>query len=188
MDLRNDLEQLTDNALMSRVAVGIDEAVGPLLSRYQRPLLSLLRRLTGSTQEAEDLLQETWIRVIRSARSFDPSLPFRPWLFRIAWNLFKSSRKLRHDQPESLGMMAEAASPERPAIEGMMAAELHRNVRAVIATLPLHLSETILLRFFEELSGPEIAARLGVPIGTVKSRVHTALKQLATLLVKESSQ
>ncbi|HXI12948.1 MAG TPA: sigma-70 family RNA polymerase sigma factor [Thermoanaerobaculia bacterium] len=180
MDLRN-LEQLTDNALMSRVAVGIDEAVGPLLSRYQRPLLSLLRRLTGSTQE-------TWIRVIRSARSFDPAQPFRPWLFRIAWNLFKSSRKFPHDRPGSLAEMAEAASSERPAIEGMMAAELHRNVRAAIATLPLHLSETILLRFFEELSGPEIAARLGVPIGTVKSRVHTALKQLATLLVKESSQ
>ena len=72
---------MTDSALMSRVAVGEDGAIGPLVRRYERPLLSLLMRLTQRREEAEDLFQETWLRVIRSARTYHPSRPVRAWLF-----------------------------------------------------------------------------------------------------------
>jgi len=64
----HDLETIADSALMSRVAVGEDAAIGPLVRRYERPLLSLLLRLTRCREEAEDIFQETWLRVIRIRR------------------------------------------------------------------------------------------------------------------------
>ena len=175
---------MTDSALMSRVAVGEDGAIGPLVRRYERPLLSLLMRLTQRREEAEDLFQETWLRVIRSARSYDPSRPFRAWLFSIAWNLVKNqSRDFRPHVPLSEAGRV-AATPGDPSRD-LLLAERNERIRAIVGAMPPHFCETLFLRFFEELSEREVASRLGVPVGTVKSRLHNALKQLASEFRKD---
>ena len=176
-------EELTDSALISRIAIGEEEAVAPLVQRYQGPLLALLVRLTQSREEAEDLFQETWMRVIRAARSFDPALAFRPWLFSIAWNLAKSS--LQRSRPsETLDELADLAHAPTQS-DDVLTGERNRRIRSIVSDLPPHLAETMFLRFFEELSEREVASRLGIPVGTVKSRVHNALKQLAVQLRKD---
>jgi RNA polymerase sigma-70 factor (ECF subfamily) len=83
-ELLSELQDATDALLMGHVAVGEPEAVRLLIARYERPLLRLLNRATGSSASVDDLFQETWIRVVRSATSYDPRQPFPAWLFAIA--------------------------------------------------------------------------------------------------------
>lgn len=180
----NDFESLDDSVLMSHIAVGREDAVGPLIRRYERPLIALFVRLERVGGEADDLFQETWMRVVRSARSFDPTRPFRPWLFRIAWNVAKTSISRATPGGEPLETTRPLASAESGAAEELIASERNGEIRRVVASLPTHLAETIFLRFFEEMSEREVAARLGVPVGTVKSRLHNALRRLEPMLRK----
>lgn len=180
----NDLETMADSALMCRVAVGEEGAIAPLVRRYERPLLSLLMRLTGRPEEAEDLFQETWLRVIRGARSYDPLRPFPAWLFSIAWNLVKN--QMRDSRPASpLSDAGHLAGVDDDPSHGLLLAERNERIRSLVGALPPHFCETLFLRYFEELSEREVATRLGIPVGTVKSRLHNALKQLASVVRKD---
>ena len=119
---------MEDSALMSRVAVGEESAIGPLVRRYERPLLALLERLTQRRDEAEDLFQETWIRVIRSARSYDPSRPFRAWLFSIAWNQVRN--QLRGSRPTApLSEIHDVAVTPGDHSDGLLLAERNERIR-----------------------------------------------------------
>lgn len=161
---------------MGSIANGDAEAVRPLIERYQRPLAALLQRALGRTPEVDDVFQETWIRVVRSAHRYDPAQRFSSWLFAIAWNLVKD-RWSRRVVSESVDMM-EMASGERSPEEHAVDANRAEKVRAMVGRLPERLAQAILLRYFEELSEKEVAERLGIPVGTVKSRIHNALQLL----------
>ncbi|HEY8184143.1 MAG TPA: sigma-70 family RNA polymerase sigma factor [Thermoanaerobaculia bacterium] len=171
-----DLREESDAFLMGSIANGDADAVRPLIERHQRPLFALLRRALGASVEVEDIAQETWIRVVRSARRYDPQQQFTGWLFAIAWNLvrdrWKKMKKFADAELES--MPSGGASAEDDVIERDCA----RRLRDLVATLPDRLAEPVFLRYFEELSEREVAARLGVPVGTVKSRIHNALHRL----------
>lgn len=161
---------------MGSIANGDAEAVRPLMERYQRPLASLLQRALGRTPEVDDVFQETWIRVVRSAHRYDPEQRFSAWLFAIAWNLVKDRWSRRVD-PEEVDI-AEMASRERSPEEHAVDADRAGRVREMVGRLPERLAQAILLRYFEELSEKEVAQRLGIPVGTVKSRIHNALQLL----------
>jgi RNA polymerase sigma-70 factor, ECF subfamily len=164
---------------MGSIANGDADAVQPLIERYQKPLAALLTRALGRSPEVDDVFQETWIRVVRSAGRYDPTQRFSSWLFAIAWNLVKDrwSRRPPVDEMD-LGKFASTAhSPEDEALARDRAAR----VRTLVARLPERLAEAILLRYFEELSEKEVAVRLGIPVGTVKSRVHHGLRKLKEL-------
>ena len=177
------LEELTDAALMGRIAVGQSEAVAPLYARYERPLLGLLLR-AGSRPDAEDLLQETWMRVVRSARRYDPSQPFRSWLFQIAWNLMRDHWKRRRPVEPDAAMAEQAATG--PGIESAIIEKQQRDaLLRMVESLPPRLAEAVSLRFFEELTEREIAERLDIPRGTVKSRLHYGLQALQQHYAKE---
>jgi RNA polymerase sigma factor (sigma-70 family) len=173
-------ETTTDGKLISWIAVGNDLALEPLIRRYEKPLMAVLVRACGDRSTAEDLFQETWIRIVRSASRFDPSLPFRPWLFKIAWNVVRTdlSRTTRRRET-SLESALEVASGSRAVDEDVAQRDGHRRTRELIAALPPRLAETLMLKYFEELTEKEVALRLGVPVGTVKSRLHNALQRLA---------
>jgi len=175
----NDLTQASDAFLVGSIANGDAEAVRPLIERYRKPLAGLLHRALGASPDVDDVFQETWIRVVRSAHSFDPAQRFSSWLFTIAWNLVKNrwSRSSEHAQ------LVEIASNERSAEERMLELDRARHVRELVARLPERLAQAILLRYFEELSEKEVAERLGIPVGTVKSRIHYGLK-----LIRESDE
>jgi len=165
----------TDEQLVARVAAGNEQALRDLLSRYERPLSHFLHRYTGG-RDVEDLYQETWLRVVRGAGNFDPERRFSTWMFQIAVNLCRDWH--RRPPPEV------AAARERGAT-----AELDRSEAGVdAARLLAHLDEgqraVVLLRFFHDLSEAEVAEMLGIPVGTVKSRTHHALRKMSALVEK----
>ncbi len=167
---------VTDAFLIGSIVNGDADAVRPLMERYRRPLGAMLQRALGSSPDVDDVFQETWIRVVRSAHRYDPEQRFSAWLFAIAWNLVKDrwSRRLASDDVDLAAMPSGERSPEEQAVEADRAAR----VRDVVARLPERLAQAILLRYFEELSEKEVAERLGIPVGTVKSRIHHGLKLL----------
>lgn len=177
-----ELSRATDSYLAGCIANGDADAARALIERYRRPLAAVLHRALGNSAEVDDVFQETWIRVVRSAHRYDPEQRFSNWLFAIAWNLVKDrwSRRVEHDDADLAAMPSSARSPEECAIE----ADRAERVRELVARLPERLSQAILLRYFDELSEREVAERLGIPVGTVKSRLHHGLKQLAAA-VKE---
>jgi RNA polymerase sigma-70 factor (ECF subfamily) len=176
-----DPRQCTDAQLVGWMIEGRGGCVGELMARYGRALGSLLRRLTGNSPDWEDLAQETWIRVVRHARRYNPDYAFSTWLFRIAWNLAKDHRKLRPleaSPPDVETQPDPAPHPEAVALASAQRTRLAEGLRA----LPPALAELLTLRYFEDLSERELAARLDIPQGTVKSRLHTAHRKLASLV------
>lgn len=167
---------VTDAYLMGLIANGDADAVRPLIERYRQPLAALLLRALGRSPEVDDVFQETWIRVVRSAGRYDPTQRFGAWLFAIAWNLVKDrwSRVPPHDDADLTTLPSSRQNPE----EATLARDHAKRVRAMVAQLPERLAQAILLRYFEELSEKETAERLGIPVGTVKSRVHEGLRRL----------
>jgi RNA polymerase sigma-70 factor (ECF subfamily) len=172
---------------MAYIAEGSVECVDYLVERHKRALLSFLRRSTGGAPEAEDLFQETWVRLVRSAHTYDPEQRFSTWLFRIAWNQVRDYwvRRKAHERAPHLEDLDARPADEPGAEERMLAQERSRVVSAVVSALPPRLAEAVWLRYFEELSEKEMAQRLKVPAGTVKSRLHHGLKRLGEMLEGE---
>lgn len=165
---------------MVRVQHGDARALEALVGRYDRRLLGFLGR-RGPAGRSEDLFQETWLRVVRSAASFDPSRRFSTWLFQIANNLCRDVAR-RHTVEtrvsESGRTLSSALHGGAAAARSAVPLDVKLDVRRRLLALPDRLREAIVLRYFEGLSEAEIASVVGVPAGTVKSRLHAAVKAL----------
>ncbi len=181
---------MADELLMGYIAAGHSEHVGTLIRRHGGPLAAFLRRTAPCTADSDDIFQEVWLRVVRSARSYDPNQPFISWLFTIAWNQVRNQWR-RHKQdrsrqiPEGTDALTNARCSPSAADEKLLETELSERLRRCIDLLPERLAEAICLRFFEELSEKEMASRLGVPVGTVKSRLHHGIRRLSPLVREE---
>jgi RNA polymerase sigma factor (sigma-70 family) len=166
----------TDEQLMIRLANGDGSALRPLVDRYQTQLyLYLYRTLNGNFAAAQDAVQETFLRLINQ-RSYQPSRPFRPWLYRVATNV--ATDYLRRSQPVPLNasfVIADTGPGPETTAELSERAEV---VRAALHTLPYELRTVLLLRFYQDLSLQEIADALDIPMGTVKSRLFNAVRRL----------
>lgn len=164
---------------MQAVATGDRAAFRELSGRWERPLYRFLARQVGG--EAEDLMQETWLRVVRAAPRFDARRRFSTWLFQIALNLCRDHGRRRVpaalDPGEIAAAVEDSGSPMRPA---RLDAAL--DARRLLETLPEAQREVVLLRLVEDLSERETAEVLGCPPGTVKSRLHHALARLSRLV------
>jgi RNA polymerase sigma-70 factor (ECF subfamily) len=179
-----------DEALAQRIQQGGQQAMELLVDRYQGPLFAYLYRLTdGDAALAEDLVQESFVRVLRSIEQYQYPRPFKPWLYSIATNLgrdhFKrlSTRQTTYlteaiaNQPDP----GSAASPEAVALAQAEATLL----RAALLDLPDHQRETLILRYYQEFSLQEIAEIQNLPVGTVKSRLSLGLKRLRSLMEEQ---
>lgn len=176
-----DPQKCTDAELVAWMIEGRENCVSELMARYSGAVGSLLRRITGNSPDWEDLAQETWIRVVRHATSYNPDYAFATWLFRIAWNLAKDYQHNRYREappPDPEVHQDPAPHPEAVAIHRVDCDRLAEGLR----NLPPKLGQLLALRYFEDLSERELANHLGIPQGTVKSRLHTAHRQLATLI------
>ncbi len=176
-----------DELLMGYIAAGRSECVGALIRRHGGPLTAFLRRTAPSTADADDIFQDVWLRVVRSARSYDPEQRFTAWLFTIAWNQVRTHwRRLKAQQSlcadDGADRLADARSCAPCADQRLLEAERGDRLRRLIGLLPDRLAEAICLRYFEELSEKEMATRLGIPVGTVKSRLHHGIKRLSPLV------
>jgi len=164
------------------------DLLGRLISEHQHRLFRYLVHLTGSPAQAEDLFQETWLRVIEKGHRYDPSFPFVAWLFTLARNLTLDS--LRRLRPASLEALTDPAdgdswSPPGPGpspFEALLAREQGDRLAALMAAVPALYREVLVLRFQEELALDEIAAIAGAPLSTVKSRLYRGLRLLADRL------
>ena len=139
-------------------------------------LLAYLRRRLGDRHVAEDVLQETFCQAARRLERLAEAASPRAWLFTIARNLAATMRRRRGPAVE--------LTVEPPAVEPTADARLDA-LRAAIAELPEAMRETLELRLRDELSYEEIAAVLGLPIGTVRSRLHHAVQRLRTTMQTE---
>jgi RNA polymerase sigma-70 factor (ECF subfamily) len=161
----------SDEELVGRLARGEETALAELLRRFERPLSSFLYRHTGG-RDVEDLYQETWMRVLRSAASFDRERRFSTWLYKIALNLARDWH--RRPPPEASDAPAAAAD----SVE-LARAEAGIDVGRLLGELPEPQREVLILRFYHDLAEEQVAEILDCPRGTVKSRMHHALARLA---------
>lgn len=176
---------VSDEALALGIQQGKTEELNVLVERYYRPLLGYLYRLTGGSKaHAEDIVQETFLRVIRSIGLYTASRPFKPWLYTIATNIARNHQRsadTRYTESviEDMDYIDEGTLPE----EMTLAGEEAQTVMTALMTLPEHQREVILLFYYEELSQAEIAEILKIPVGTVKSRLSLGLKRLRTTVL-----
>ena len=155
---------------MESVAAGDEGALATLVDRHGPRLHAFLVRLIQDQTEAEDLVQETWVRIARSANSFNPSRRFRPWVYGIALNLARDLHRKRR---------VRSRAPVDPPAPRTDTSPLERlDLRGRLARLPDQLREVLMLRYYEGMNEAEMAEALGVPRGTVKSRLHAAVRAL----------
>ncbi len=178
--------------LMNRFAAGDEEAFRDILNRYKNSLYSFLARFLNQRDLVEDVFQETFLQVYTSRSTFDTSRPLRPWLFTIAANKARDAlRKQQRTATASFGMISDAAemsiddvintltSIETTPYEEVEKSETAGMVRQIIADMPENLREILLLAYFDQFSYKQMAEILGIPIGTVKSRLHTSVVYFA---------
>jgi RNA polymerase sigma-70 factor (ECF subfamily) len=161
-----------------------------LIARYHYRLLRYLWALAGSREAAEDLFQETWMRVLERGHQYSPRWKFETWLFAIGRNL--AIDLLRRRQPQSLDALSrpedvrtaqewEGREPVTP-LESVAAGERAEQVGVLLRRLPAEAREVLVLRFQEDLDLKEIAAVVDAPLSTVKSRLYRGLEALRNLL------
>lgn len=149
------------------------EAFGVLVLRYQDRLYNYLYRMTGSREDAQDLTQETFVRVYKALPRFNTEAPFRPWVYKIATNLAINHLKGRKPAAvleEYVPSKSLEESPEHFA----ESSEVRRVISGAIQELPEPYRAVVLLRHIEDLTYDDIAKALDIPLGTAKVRLHRA--------------
>jgi len=172
-----------DRVLVERCLKGEERAFEELLHKYRNSVYSICYRMVRNQTDAEDLAQDVFIRTFSVLDRYDPAYPFSGWLFRITSNLcIDFLRKAKRgmvslDQPieGSEGSIqrqlpSDAVKPDREMENKEMMAALEE----AISTLPEHYRIIVILRHQEQMSYEEIAGDLGIPLGTVKARIHRA--------------
>jgi RNA polymerase sigma-70 factor (ECF subfamily) len=179
---------ITDEQLLSAYRAGDRASFDALVKRYERELYHFLIRFMGNRAAADDAFQETFLQVHQSADTFDAARHFRPWLFTIAANKARDllrSQNRRNTTPLEASMnpndddggrfvdmlKSPAALPSQP----MEESEMRDLVHQTIAGMPQHLREIVLLSYFHQFPYKTIGDILGIPLGTVKSRLHAAV-------------
>jgi RNA polymerase sigma-70 factor (ECF subfamily) len=189
------LQQLGDHDLVARALDGSQDAYREIVLRYQKPVLSLLLRMVRQRELAEELAQEAFIKAFRALARFDASRRFSSWLFKIAHNTaidhLRRSRldtdsldaETFDDGPSLHDRMAdEQAAPPDEAVERR---DLLQAIERAVARLRPDYREIVLLRFIQDFSYQEIAEILDLPLGTVKTNIHRARKELVALLEED---
>lgn len=178
-----------DRELLLRTQSGEREAFGELVRVYMRRAYYAALGLVGSHEDALDLSQEAFARAFRARNRINPELPFYTWYYQILRRLcfnHNRNRRTRRDRlrqaaewlADEAGQRAPAENPQRAAER----AEIRRRVQQGIAQLKANEREILVLKEFEGMKYKEIAKLLGIPIGTVMSRLYTARRHLADLL------
>lgn len=185
----------------ARLRRGDPGAFEELLARYQHRLYRYLLRFVRDGALAEDLFQQSWLRVVQRISQYDPRKNFEAWLFSVARNL--AIDHLRRYRPESLDeplpgdSFGEAAEPSRAArlaaggpsaLDRVLERERSEKLDAALGSLPVMYREVLSLRFEEEMKIEEIAGVLSVPLSTAKTRLRRGLEHLRQALEAHGSE
>jgi len=173
--------QVSDGELMLRIAKGDAEAFEEIYRRFARPILGLARRRLADPGKAEDATQETFVSIWRSAGSFRPERGTgSAWLFAVARNSIIDRARQRTET--TLEEAPEQASSEPDPSEVAESDWLAWEVHTALERLPEREQQVLSMAYFSGLSQTEIAERLELPLGTVKTRTRSGLSRMATLL------
>ena len=183
----NRLEQ--DQQLVKRCLAGEDFAWEELLKTHNRKVYNLCYRFTGRSSEAEDLTQEVFIKIFQTLRTYDEAQGgFSTWLNRVARNhLVDHYRRTHKDRltsslEEEPGVLQETPSREEHPMARLESQERHNMLQSALGRLSPDMREAVVLRDFQDLDYDEIALVLGVPQGTVKSRINRGRLELARVI------
>jgi len=190
---REQLRQLDDSAVVAAFLDGNKRAFGELVERYQNRLLNFIYRTTGDRERAEDLVQETFIRVYRHLHRFDQTKKFSTWIYTISSNLAKNELRNRSRNPLVLfqTLMKNRQADERPLEwedntyrpdDLFRKRHLKSQVDAAVDQLPEHHRTVFILREMEGKTYEEIADITSTNLGTVKSRLNRARNNFAQLI------
>lgn len=186
--MAKDLIKLTDGELLTRYTEGEEAAFREIVNRYRNGLYAFLRMFLNRRELVEDVFQETFLQLFNSRESFDTSRPLRPWLFTIAANKAKDAlRKWQRKNAIPIGTMTDSedmsfddmlnsvSSDRTMPYEELQKEETALRVRQIISVMPENLREILVFAYFNRFSYKQMAEILSIPIGTVKSRLHTAV-------------
>lgn len=182
----------TEALLIADLCEGDETALAPLIERYKRMVYRLAVQITKNSADADDVMQETFIKVYRSIHTFRKDATFETWLYRIAVNEALNFVKRRDRRKESRLETAAESEYESTVLHSAQVAndphaqaeksELRQHVTAAVNSLSLKHRTVVILHEFEGLTHAEIASILNCSEGTVRSRLHYARKKLRTLL------
>ena len=189
------MNKTPDKDIVAAVLAGQHDAFAVLVERYERRIFYALRWMAGSPSEAEELTQAAFCRAYMALATFNPEFRFSTWLFQIAYNLCRTAAKKQahavsleeqfSDEDESSAaedrlLIDPGKSPELMAEEANSSALIW----SAVAALPASYREVVIMRHIEELSYLEICDLTGLPMGTVKSRLARARRELAAALAE----
>ena len=183
----------SDENLLASLRRGEREVFGTLVRRYERELFGYLRRYLGNDDLADDVFQNTFLQVFLKIQQYEVGRPARPWLYAIATNqaidaLRRRNRRIA-DRPADTVSSIDEEGESRPLFELLPApcetpdemadrTEQRERVRETVARLPELLRQSVILVYFQGMKYQEAAEVMGIPVGTVKSRLHAALMKL----------
>lgn len=182
---------VNDAELLRLHIAGDEQALSRLIDRYRGELFSFLARFIGDPHLAEDVFQEAFLQLHISAGVFDQARRLKPWLFTIAANKARDAMRSRQrrravsldaivgddDQAASYSDLMPSDVP--PPDESISNLDLRRAVQDIVKAMPENLRVVLLLAYFNRMPYQEVADVLGLPLGTVKSRIHAAVKLFA---------
>ena len=187
-----DLTKMSDAQLLNLYSKGQESAFRELVSRYKNSLYTFLKQFLNRQDLVEDVFQETFMQLFTSRESFDQSRPLRPWLFTIAANKAKDAlRKWQRTSAVNIGTIADSqdisfdemlntiTSDNTLPSQSLEKNETSLRIAHILAEMPENLREIIILAYFNKFSYKQMSDILSIPIGTVKSRLHTAIGRFA---------
>jgi len=190
MDLSCD--KRTDAELLAGYAAGEEAAFREIVNRYKNGLYAFLKNFVHRQDIVDDIFQETFLQLFNSLENFDPSRPLRPWLFTIAANKAKDAlRHLSRTSNITIGSISDSqemsfeeainnlTSDKVIPYDNLEKTETAIQVRQIISDMPENLREILILSYFNQFSYKQMAEILSIPIGTVKSRLHSGVCHFA---------
>ncbi len=188
------LESLDDYELVRRFTRGNEAAFETLVHRHKRQVYNFIFKMVGKPEPADDLFQETFMRVLKNAHTYRPRAKFTTWALQIARNVTLDYFK-RENLRQHISLDANVPGDERPlahvvpgqgpvAQEILLSKEMLEEVQTAIKRLPVHQQEALVLRVNEGMPYAEISEIVGSPEGTVKYWVHEAVQSLTKYLEK----
>ena len=182
----------SDEGLLALFRQGTHEAFGALVRRYEGELYGYLRRYLCDSDLADDVFQNTFLQLYTKIDQYEPGRPVRPWLYAIATNqaIDALRRENRHQAVRLQTEGEDAGDAEMPSLltlletrepgplELLQTEERRQLIRATVENLPDFLRQVVLLAYYQRLKYKDIADIMSIPVGTVKSRLHTALCKL----------
>jgi RNA polymerase sigma-70 factor (ECF subfamily) len=175
-----------DAACVRQIKAGRSDLVEYLVRKHSDRLYHIILRMVQSPAAAEDLLQDTWVRVIRNLHKFDPAYPLTPWLTQIAVNACRSY--WRRERLRSLfGLRKISSLHSEPDSDLQGEVETKKLAQAALQSLSPLLREIVVLKFYSGLTYEEIAEALKIPAGTAKSRLNYALIKMRDHIGQEKT-